>query len=102
MYDPTDPVQVAERKKKDRLDRIQYEVDLKDILGTPGGQRVFRELIGRGNIFKSSFTGNSKTYYLDGWRDLSLTILNDVTAVGTDEQIMKILIQRKGEENART
>ena len=53
--------------------------DYKDIFKTASGLRVLKDIMDKGFFFKSTFTGNSKSFQNDGKRDLMLYILKRAT-----------------------
>lgn len=65
----------AEKRKRDR-----EQSDLKKILATPEGRRFVWGLLEQAGVFRSSFTGNSQTFFLEGRRDLGLQLLAKVFA----------------------
>ncbi len=57
---------------------MQRLADLKTIMELPAGRRHIWYELDRGNIFRKCFTGNSNTYYLEGKRELTLELFQDV------------------------
>jgi len=68
------------RKEKTEED-IQNEqhdelmIALRNVMSTSAGRKVVYALLDDCNLFGSSFTGNSQTFYLEGRRDVGLTLL---------------------------
>jgi len=74
----------AQQDKQDKLRAQQAEAfnrlkkDYKDVFQSAAGQRVLDDLLFRAQIFQTTFTGNSKTYFNEGRRDLGLYIFKMV------------------------
>jgi len=82
----SDP-EVKDRVKLEILDRKRELHDLKEILSTPNGKRFIRRLLEHCNLYTSTFTGTSKTYYLDGKRDVGHWILADLQTLAESGDI---------------
>ncbi len=52
------------------LDHKQLMADMKVMLGTPAGRRMFCRLVDVSGMHSNVFTGNSRTYYLLGRQEL--------------------------------
>jgi len=64
--------ELDEAQKRDKI--IFYE-DVKKTFSTPHGKRVARVLLNNCHIFNPVMTGNSKTFFLDGERNIGLKLL---------------------------
>ena len=73
-----DETQVKNAEIKVKLNEDQKHNDLKWILATEQGRRFVWRLLETTGIFKSSFTGSSETYFLEGQRNVGLKLLADV------------------------
>jgi hypothetical protein len=74
----TDETQVKAAKAKEKQ---QSEIELDDyrfLLQTKQGRRVFWKLLTDCGVFKTSFTGNSQTFFLEGQRNIGLKVLNTI------------------------
>lgn len=58
--------------------RAQELEDVKTLMQTSPGRRFFWRMLTEGNIFRSTFTGNSTTFYLEGKRDAVLPYYQDI------------------------
>ena len=58
--------------------RVQYIEDIRTLVAVPAGKRFFRQLFEDGYIFRTTFTGNSQGFFLEGHRNLALKIFQDV------------------------
>ena len=64
--------------KAERFNRLKK--DYKDIFQSAAGHRVLDDLLSKAQIWETTFTGNSKTYFNEGRRDLGLYIFKMVNA----------------------
>jgi len=96
IHNAADPKTVEDADKKVKNERDQQLSDLRDLLATPQGERFFKRLFDEGGLFNTTFTGNSQTYFKEGWRALALKVLSDVCeAVSDPTKIGKLLIREK-------
>ena len=77
-HDPHDPAQVKENQEKQKLLEIRKVEDMKWVLSTEQGRRVIWDLLSFCGIFRSSFTGNSTTFFNEGGRNVGLRLYNQV------------------------
>lgn len=61
--------------------------DIKWLMSTQGGRRIMWGLLGKAGVFKSSFTGNSTTFFNEGQRNLGLMYLNLINEVCPDQYV---------------
>jgi hypothetical protein len=87
---------VRTQEKRNENQRKQEIEDVREILKTPHGVRFMRRLMVEGRIFHSSFTGNSHTFYNEGWRGLALKILGDVSEASPNK-LSEVLTEKKDE-----
>lgn len=90
-----DESQVKESQKKQNLNSENEDANLKFILGTDQGRAFLWKLLGDCGVFKSSFTGSSETFFLEGRRDIGLKLLASITRVDPDSYLK--MIKQKGE-----
>lgn len=58
--------------------RAQELADMKHLMSDPVNRRVMWKFLTKGNIFRKTFTGNSSSFYLDGKRELTLEVYQDI------------------------
>ena len=79
-HDPFDlRGQDAERQRRADLDKQTRLIEIDDLrwlMGSKRGRRVTWRLLERTGIFRSSFTGNSETYFREGERNIGLFLLS--------------------------
>lgn len=73
-----DEQQVKESQKQEEKRQKRREKALLHVMGTPQGREFIWGLLEDARIFRSSFTGNSATFFNEGRRDFGLQLLNDV------------------------
>jgi len=69
--------------RRKRLSDRQYS-DLRKVLASPEGRRFVWRLMSEAGVFRSSFTGNSETFFREGKRNIGLIILGDVMVAQPD------------------
>lgn len=80
-YNAADEKQVQNLSKKAKNEREQELEDIKEILSKPSGIRFFKRMMIKGQMFKTTFTGNSHTFFLEGHRNFVLEYFGDVCEV---------------------
>lgn len=68
--------------------------DLRKILDTPEGIRVFTAIMERNAVFSKTFTGNSNTYYLLGKRESAQELMGDI-ATASENAWIKIMLKKE-------
>ena len=74
----TDKEQVKRGRKIEQERRRRDLEDMRTILALPAGRRFYWRLLGECGIFKTSFTGNSTTFFNEGMRQVGLKLLGDL------------------------
>lgn len=75
LYGP----EVKQAEKAAKLDARQQDElinAVQDILRTDHGKLFLWWLLGRTHVFQSSFTGNARTFFLEGERNIGLQLYN--------------------------
>ena len=69
-----------------RAKRLQEreQGDIRKVLSLPEGRRFVWKLMSDAGVFRSSFTGNSQTFFNEGQRNMGLVILNQVMTAKPD------------------
>ena len=91
-----DETQVKNAEIKVKLNEDQKHNDLKWILATEQGRRFVWRLLETTGIFKSSFTGSSETYFLEGQRNVGLKLLADVMECEPQAYLNMYIDSKKG------
>ena len=69
-----------QEKKNKKLEqrRIRELNDIKKVLSFVEGRRLLWRILGETGLYKSSFTGNSNTFYLEGKRAIGLFLISEM------------------------
>lgn len=80
-----DPLDTPTREKADadlrerlRITKRQEAEDFKWLMADPRGRRVVWRYLGLAGVFRSSFTGNSETFFREGERNIGLKLMADI------------------------
>lgn len=96
VQNAADQNQVREANLKVKYGREKELEDIKYILASPQGRRFVWRYLEITGLFKTSFTGSSETFFLEGGRNIGLKILADVNEADP-EGYLKMLKESKGE-----
>jgi hypothetical protein len=91
-----DPTQVKEQAQKEKRGREKELDDVKFILSHRQGRRFYFRYLEECGVFKTSFTGNSQTFFLEGQRNIGLKLLSDLNEAEPEAYIVMIK-ENKGE-----
>lgn len=76
-HDPTD-TSTPQRTSDPKL-RAQVEAnDIKWLMSSKQGRRIAARLIEKAGVYRTSFTGNSETFFKEGMRNMGLFIVAEV------------------------
>jgi hypothetical protein len=89
----TDEVINKEREKSEKLERDQELEDIRTLLNNPAGLRFFKRFMKDGMVFKTTFTGNSNGYFLEGHRNLALMYFRDICEADASK-VPEIMIEK--------
>lgn len=67
------------RKDAVRLAREVEANDIKWLMSSKQGRRVMWRRLERAGVFRTSFTGNSETFFKEGMRNMGLLDIADIT-----------------------
>lgn len=92
-----DHQQVKEAAQKVKYGREQELNDVRSILATREGLRFMWRYLTECGIFKTSFTGNSHTFFMEGRRDVGLRLLADVNEADPEAYFRMLSEDKKNE-----
>ena len=96
----SDEVEVVnERKRVERDKRKQEIADLRWLMGQPMGRRFMWRLLDKSGMYRTSFTGNSSTFFNEGMRNIGLWALADVMEACPDQFSTMTQENRKDQPN---
>lgn len=77
--DRTQRAQRDDQKRVDEAARLEQERDdTQWLMSTAQGRRIVWTELGEAGVFRTSFTGNSETFFKEGQRNIGLLKLNRV------------------------
>lgn len=91
-----DPEQVKEAADKEKFKREHEIDDVRYILASQQGRRFIWKYLDFCGVFRTSFTGNSETFFKEGIRNVGLKILADLNEADPMAYV-KILDENKGD-----
>jgi hypothetical protein len=98
-FNAADEAQVTQRKRKDERVRDIELADIKQLMDSVQGRRFVWRLLDRTGVFRTSFTGNSTTFFNEGMRNIGLIVLADVMAACADQYVV---MMNESKEDTRT
>lgn len=88
-FDPTDlraqEKALADQSERNKLTTQTEAEDFKWLMGNKRGRRYMWRLLELTGVYRSSFTGNSETFFREGMRNVGLTLLNQIHQVTPDQ-----------------
>ncbi len=96
----SDPNQIKAAKTKEESKRDQELNDTAHVLSSVQGRRFLWRLLGVCHVFKTSFTGNSTTFFNEGKRDIGLRVLGDINEASPDGYLKMMQESKKESERA--
>lgn len=73
-----------EIKDKIERERLRHLNDIRKLVAMPEGRRFYFFVLKEAGVFKSSFTGNSTTFFNEGARNVGLVLLRDLMEARPD------------------
>ena len=77
-----------------KLARQVQVADIKWLMSIKQGRRFMARLLGESGIHRTSFTGNSETFFREGRRDLGLFFEAEITAHAFTDYILMLTEQK--------
>lgn len=86
-----------ERESEDaRLLRRENELDdIAWLMSEERGRRIMFRLLEMCSVYRSSFTGNSQTFFNEGRRAVGTTLITDITEAGLEELELKMKMEHR-------
>lgn len=89
--------QQVERAKERTLSKEEKDAnDLRWVLNSKPGRRFMWRLLEECGVYKTSFTGNSATFFNEGMRNIGLKLINEINN-NAPEAYLVMLKEAKGE-----
>lgn len=89
-YDASDEVQVGRARKRSETERTRRQAELTWILADERGRRFLWRLLDRAGVFRTSFTGDSATFFNEGMRNVGLIVQSDIMAADPEAYLAMI------------
>lgn len=86
----SEPNDVREAEESERYRRLRDEDDLKKLLAEEWGRRFFWRLVAKTGLLRSSMTGNSQTFFLEGRRSIGLELWDEMESVAPESYILMV------------
>lgn len=97
-HDPFDIVgQDRSKHERDERDKHQQRVEVEDIkwlMKGRQGRRIVWRLLEKTGVFRSSFTGNSETFFREGMRNVGLMLLAQINETCPEQYTLMVQEQR--------
>lgn len=101
IHDPTDLVgeaEALETRQRQAEHRARLEAqDWKWVMSQKRGRRLVWRLLSRTGLYRSSFTGTSQTFFLEGERNIGLGVLAILMEHCPDDYAKMMVEQREYE-----
>lgn len=98
-HNTADEEDIRKADEKAKLQRYLELDDLKKILKTAEGRRFIWRYLEVASIHKTTFTGNSETFFKEGMRNIGLMILADVMDASPESFIEMMIESKKGDQD---
>jgi hypothetical protein len=83
-FDPTDlRGQERARERRERRTRIASDLEAEDfkwLMSDKRGRRIVHSWLTKAGVWRSSFTGNSETFFREGQRNVGLMLLDQINS----------------------
>jgi hypothetical protein len=89
-----------EREKKLRTDAYLAAEDMKWLMGSKRGRRIAWRILERTGMYRSSFTGNSETYFREGMRNVGLMLMAQIHEVAPESYSLMMKEQNDRSNNS--
>lgn len=73
-----DPEGIKTAKQQAKLDLNQFKADTKELMALPAFRRWCWRLLEWTHVFRTSFTGNSQTFFNEGERNVGLRVFGAI------------------------
>jgi len=80
MTNAADPKAIAKNEKRQKHQAELLENAWKWLLAEDRGRRIAWSLLEQTHVFRTSMTGNSQTFFLEGERNIGLKLLDTIMA----------------------
>lgn len=86
----------AEQERATRIENDQL-ADIKKLLGLPEFRRYAKRYMSLCNVFKTTFTGNSESFFREGQRSIGTTMFGEIMQCAP-ERFAEVMSERLASE----
>lgn len=90
-FNASDEAQVSQRKRKDERIRDIELADVKHLMSSREGRRFIWRMLDRTGVYRTSFTGNSTTFFNEGMRNIGLLLMADINEACADMYVQMMM-----------
>lgn len=80
----SDRSQVKDSERKVKSRDMRHENNMRYVLAEYRGREFIWDLLSHCGVFRSSFTGNSETFFNEGKREIGLKLMSDIIKADVD------------------
>lgn len=88
--DQLDPDEQRKAKAADALRRRREEDDFRWLMNDKRGRRVVWRLLENTGVYKTSFTGNSETFFREGQRNVGLMLISQIHELTPEAYVLML------------
>jgi hypothetical protein len=90
---------LADNSERNKLTLLTEQEDFKWLMGNKRGRRIVWRLLERTGVYRSSFTGNSETFFREGMRNVGLALLDQVHTITPDQFAVMLKEQKESKDD---
>ena len=100
-FNASDEKSVKSQTQKDKNIRDTELEDWRLLLSKQWGRRLVWRILDQTGMYRTSFTGNSTTFFNEGQRNIGLWLVDEVSMADEDQYLLAIKENNKrGDQNA--
>lgn len=100
-FNASDEKSVKSQTQKDKNIRDTELEDWRLLLSKQWGRRLVWRILDQTGMYRTSFTGNSTTFFNEGARNIGLWLVDEVSMADADQYLLAIKENNKqGDQNA--
>lgn len=85
-----DEVEVKSASERDDLRTMRDADDMRKLLCEEWGRRLFWRLVAKTGLLKTSMTGNSHTFFLEGRRSIGIELWDEMESVAPEAYVKMV------------
>lgn len=88
--DHLDPDEQRKAKAADAIRVRREEDDFRWLMNDKRGRRIVWRLLEKTGVYRSSFTGNSETFFREGQRNVGLMLIEQIHALAPEAYVLML------------